>query len=217
MFKPVYPYQDWPKKVKDVLIARDIKDLRGSGLIDATILKARIFSANEAQVTDMLGRIKSLGSGCVFPHPSLDGFYEGRVCIKLHKPAVLPSSEKNKPAKYVFPVGSEPYLYIPPDVWPIIDDVRQPLIFTEGQKKSLKSTQEGFPAIALLGVWGWSKEHKPIDDFDLIALKGRTVYIIFDADKFTNPNVFLAERRFAEMLLGRGADVKIVNLPKEGR
>jgi hypothetical protein len=215
IFEPVYPYQDWPKKWSQVLIARDRQEFKDSGWSEKTALDARAFSADESLVCKLLGRWTSVGSGWVLPYPSPDGFYEGRLCVKLHTPVVLASSEEGKTAKYLFPVKSEPHIYFPRSVWPIIDDVRVPLIFVEGQKKALKASQEGFPSVALSGVWGWSRNHKPIEDFNLIALKGRVVHIVFDADKFTNPHVFLAERRFAEMLLGRGAIVKIVNLPKE--
>ena len=116
--------------------------------------------------------------------------------------------------KYVRPLGSKSRLYIPRGAWSIVGDVSVALYITEGEKKCLKATQEGFPTVGLSGVWNWSSNHQPIDDFDLIALHGRTVFIVFDGDKYTNANVLEAERRLAEFLTMKGAIVKIIDLPE---
>ena len=43
---------------------------------------------------------------------------------------------------------------------------------TEGEKKALKATQEGFMTVSISGVWNWSSNKKPIEDLDLIRLDG---------------------------------------------
>jgi len=50
-------------------------------------------------------------------------------------------------------------LYIPPTLDPkLLADPTQPLWITEGEKKSLKATQEGLPCLALSGVWSWRQK-----------------------------------------------------------
>src|SRR5262249_45356520 len=99
-----------------------------------------------------------------------------------------------------------------------------PLIFTEGEKKAAKSDQEGFPCIGLIGVSGWQKKRakdkhgKPqgqrhlLDALAAIPWQGRLVYVCFDSDASTNPNVRKAEWHLAEALVLAGALVKIVRL-----
>src|SRR5262249_26390997 len=76
------------------------------------------------------------------------------------------------------------------------------------------------------GVWGWQKpreknedgkgvgEREPIDDLAAISWQGRIVYICFDSDAVTNPNVQLAEWELAKVLRSKGAIVKIIRLPQ---
>jgi Domain of unknown function (DUF3854) len=94
---------------------------------------------------------------------------------------------------------------------------------TEGPLKALKATQEGFPCVALNGIWGWRTKDPdnldgptiPIPDLDLIKWNGRDVVLVFDADlkPKTVENVRRAERALAQELADRGARVSIVRLP----
>src|SRR5581483_5463626 len=74
------------------------------------------------------------------------------------------------------------------------------------------------------GVYAWQrkrprKDGKPvgrrelIPDFDGVQLAGRPVYLVFDSDAATNPNVGWAEWHLAGALRERGARVKVVRLP----
>jgi putative DNA primase/helicase len=99
------------------------------------------------------------------------------------------------------------------------------LILTEGEKKSLKSTQEGFLTIGLTGVWNWQRKRprgedgkgkgprELIPDLAGVRWQGRRVYLCFDSDATDNRNVALAEFHLADALSGVGAQVKIVRLP----
>ncbi|MDD4910493.1 MAG: DUF3854 domain-containing protein [Candidatus Omnitrophica bacterium] len=214
MFKPKHLNKEWPKHVKEVLLPQHLADLRRSKLLDEMILAVRIYSASAEESKTLLNRQQGVGGGYVIPYIGKDGFLEKDLNFKLDIP--LPEDVAGKKSrKYIRPIGVKSRLYIPPKVWPIIDDVNVPIFLTEGEKKALKACQEGFFAIAISGVWNWSSGHEPVEDFDNIALKGRVVQIVFDSDKFTNKNVFLAERCLAEMLIGKGAIVKIINLPEK--
>ncbi|HUF34787.1 MAG TPA: AAA family ATPase, partial [Gemmatimonadales bacterium] len=67
------------------------------------------------------------------------------------------------------------------------------------------------------GVWSWKQKGPqgsvPIPDLDAIAWTGRTVYLVFDSDLATNPDVQRAETALAEELGRRGAHVCAIRLP----
>ncbi|HEX9710121.1 MAG TPA: AAA family ATPase, partial [Candidatus Thermoplasmatota archaeon] len=97
-------------------------------------------------------------------------------------------------------------------------DPRVPLWLTEGEKKALKGCQEGLCCVAVPGVWSWKTRDArdrsvPIADLDAIAWRGRIVFLVFDSDLATKPQVRLAEFALARELQHRGAIVKAVRLP----
>ena len=110
------------------------------------------------------------------------------------------------------------------------DDVEASLWVTEGGKKacSIMSVLEGkYPAIALIGVWGWvkpqtdeekaaqnPKELRP--ELTRIKWKGRKVFICFDTDKWDpTKTVGKAELAMAQVLTRLGAVVRLINLASE--
>jgi P4 family phage/plasmid primase-like protien len=127
--------------------------------------------------------------------------------------------------KYEAPVEKGNRAYFPAATVPVLSDAATPLFITEGEKKSLKSTQEGFPAVGLSGVWSWTKrrdrndnddaigEYHLINDLAQIPWQGRAVYIVFDSDVADNGNVLKAEWHLARILKDKGAVVKVVRLP----
>ena len=90
------------------------------------------------------------------------------------------------------------------------------LLITEGEKKALAANQAGFPSIGLVGVWGWKpgKKETLLPALERIPWKGRAVYVVFDSDIATKPDVQDAESRLAAHLAARGATVKVVRLPQ---
>ena len=93
------------------------------------------------------------------------------------------------------------------------------------REEDLTRAQEGFVAVGVAGVWAWqvAREEgddgkkpgprKLLPDFDLIQWPGRVVYLIFDSDVAVNPKAAWGEYHLADLLQGRGADVRIVRLP----
>src|SRR5262249_38242186 len=132
---------------------------------------------------------------------------------------------KERKVKYEAPIGVSNRAYIPPDTLAVLNDPTVPLIATEGEKKALKATQEGFATIGLAGVDSWQVRREKgedgratgprqlIPDLAAIPWKGRLVYVVFDPDAATNNNVLQAESHLANALAERGAVVKTVRLP----
>jgi hypothetical protein len=111
-------------------------------------------------------------------------------------------------------------LYIPKTLdATILLDPRVDLYFAEGEKKAIKMVQEGLPAIAATGINSWLRNGQPIPDLDAITWEGRSVTIVFDSDPGTRSkgNVDKARRWLAAELTIRGASVKAVILPDDGK
>ena len=109
-------------------------------------------------------------------------------------------------------------LDVPLMVCDYIGDPAVPLFFTEGIKKIDAIVSLGMSGIGLLGVWNWrgtnDKGGKTVlAAFESIALNGREVYIVFDSDVMTKPEVYLALSRFKGFLESRKAKVKLIYLP----
>ena len=181
-----------------------LQDLKSSGLRDETIEELGFYSGTAPEVKDILGFI--VGPGLIIPYPGT-GFH--RV-----KPDSPPPQFN---AKYLSPKGSLNRLYVPPTVRPIFDDPSQSISITEGEKKAVKATQEGFPTVGIAGVWGFrDREHTFLPDLEDIVWKGRTVYVVPDSDVATNSNVRDAVWELGWHLQQRGSDVRVVCLPDEG-
>ncbi|HEV8620950.1 MAG TPA: DUF3854 domain-containing protein, partial [Nitrospiraceae bacterium] len=202
---------------------RDLEDLRRSGLTEETIRAAGISFVTESVSRQLLHRNDLHGDGYAFPYVDLTGRpilqHDGQpyVNIKLDTP---PCDKKGRPQKYLKPTGEPNYLYIPPGAADAVCDATHPLLFTEGEKKALKATQEGFPCLALPGVWGFRTRKGlkpgtslPLPQLDAMLMSGRDVFIIFDSDLATNVQVQQAERAFGQYVRARGAKVYSLRLP----
>ncbi len=127
--------------------------------------------------------------------------------------------------KYMQPKGIPTRPYITDVVWNARKDPAIDLLIVEGEKKALLLNQEGFPAIALPGVYNFrntgENQAKTIDlseDLRAFTWAGRNVYIAFDADFRTNKQVRQAMFELAFRLEKYGAQVKITTWdPRDGK
>jgi hypothetical protein len=187
-----------------------LEDLRRSGLSDETIAAARLYSARPQDLASLCGcQVPDGTSGLVIPYDE-DGRY-GRV--KLFPPLRNPDGKEQK---YGQPLGSHVRAYFPPSLAEALQDPSRSLLLTEGEKKALKLTQEGFPTIGLGGMWNFREKELPADalipELEAVTWAGRIVYLVPDSDAWTNEHVLLAVFRFARLLETRGATVLVVKL-----
>lgn len=149
------------------------------------------------------------------------GFYRIRYLSGTKKGFARATTAKDR--RYDQPAAEMPQLYLPQLLpkgksWKqLCDDPTIPLVFTEGELKAACATKHGIPTIALGGVWNFKSKKNGVfrlPIFDEIVFKGRTVFIVFDSDAVTNPQVLHAQFKFAEELFNIGATPIIVNLPK---
>lgn len=207
-------------------------DLEKSGLIDDTLLLARIQTVYPpSQITKTLGfDIPGLVSAYRIPFPPFEGYERYKL---FYAPGCERGFDGKKKPKYIQRKGAPNRLYIPAPLWHsgIMQDISKTLYITEGEKKALKATQEGLPCIAVTGLWNWKKPGMTydvlIDDFDLIEWQGkvigefnidykfrRKVCIVPDNDWLEpGKNLKLAVTRLCRKLQGRGARTFIVRLP----
>ncbi len=118
--------------------------------------------------------------------------------------------------KYMSPKGSTPIADVHPRMLDRVRRGSEDIFITEGAKTADSMTSRDLPTIMLAGVWNWKVKDTHdtlIPCFDHIALEGRAVHVVFDADCMRNPNVQLALQRLAPALEARGATVNAIYLP----
>lgn len=202
-------------------------ELRASGLTDETIELAEVYTEVKSKAIAELLRRRSFprhqGSALVFPlfTPGASEPY-GYRC----KPASPRKNRQGKVIKYEQPEGEGLVLvYFPPrarcsDKY---RDVSAPLVWTEGEKKSLALDQLGFTSIGLTGVYNWldSQHRKDSGEWrlsplirDHVTIAGRHHVIVFDHDAHENDQVMTAARRLCGVLIAAGAtSVKFATPP----
>lgn len=210
------------------LLKRHLEELQRSGLNLATIHVARLYSESDPlKIAAILnwrndaGELNprhGLGSCIVFPFVSHSG--EDVKYSRVRWDSPRPTSDR--PAKYDSPVGSTNHIYLPPLARQYAKDASQPLLFTEGEKKSLVADQHGFACVGLVGAWGWKKPKDDdsdasdefLDEMSEFLLHNRRVYIVLDSDTVYKELVWLAEWRLSQLLVRSGARVGIIRLPQ---
>lgn len=122
--------------------------------------------------------------------------------------------------RYVQPTGVLPQVYWSPLCpWDkVLADKTQPIYITEGEKKADCACKNLIPTIGLGGVWSFKSKKVGLDllrELDEIDWKDRLVYIVFDSDALSNPNVVAAEVELGRQLLQRSAHVFTTRFPHD--
>jgi Domain of unknown function (DUF3854) len=184
-------------------------------------LKVLGFSAAQCNVPSLL-------------HPLFN--VRGELAGYQTRPDSLRLNRDGKPVKYETPKGQKPLIDVHPwatqertsertgedgnpvSVPPLIADPQIPLFITEGLRKGDSLVSLGLCCIALLGVWNFRGKNSiggytALADWEVMALKNRDVYIVFDSDVMTKPGPAKALARLAGFLKSRGARVRVIYLP----
>jgi hypothetical protein len=124
-------------------------------------------------------------------------------------------------AKYETPKGGRVSLDVHPSVQPLLGDPSTPLWITEGVRKGDALVSHGACTIALMGgVWGFrgTNDHGGkviLPAWEHIALNGRPVFVVFDSDLATKPNVQAALKALYRFLRDRQARPGLVRWPDQ--
>jgi hypothetical protein len=223
------------------LTPAQLADLRASGLTDATIAAAGLYSEPDGgRVRELLGSYlaiktaRQMGPCLVFPYFDPAGgpmtFHDRSghdhpfVRLKPAKPRA-DAGGKGRKVKYECPAGAACRAYFPPGTRPALPDPAAPLLVTEGEKKALVADQHGYPCVGLGGVWAWVVKRERdrdgrgvgpselIPELAAVAWQGRTVTVVYDSDLAAKPEVQWARWCLAEVLREHGADVRVIDLP----
>lgn len=152
-------------------------------------------------------------------------FTRGKESLPFVRVRYLASAEgrqsafaKRKQRRYGQPGKSGTHPYFPCvdglDWRAIAQDPAQAVIITEGEKKALAGALAGFNVIGLGGVYNFLARGRLLPHLaDYFMWEGRDVYLCFDSDAATNPDIQAAEERLAsELGPGRGAKVYLTRL-----
>lgn len=138
-----------------------------------------------------------------------------------------------KPRKYLWPSGCRQSLDVPPASLATLRDEATPVIITESALRAdairsdlaLLTMEHRFCVLAVAGVYGWRSGGMPLSDHQDIPWRCKTgerithrraVYLAFDSDAATNPNVTRARWEYAAYLRRRGAAVRYIDVPATG-
>jgi hypothetical protein len=205
------------------VLNKAIADLERSGLDQATAEAAGMYTEQSAR--DVYGEFHRLPA-LVIPYydpetGELMEFKRGNKMLPFARVRYLetpPARRGKKPQRYAQPNDSGVFPYFPmgTDInWgEVLADTRQKIVITEGEKKALAGCLAGVPTVGLGGVFNYLDKGALLPALRLIKWKKRKVFLNFDSDAATNPNIMTAEARLAEELARRqGAKVHLVRLP----
>jgi hypothetical protein len=194
-----------------------LEDLRRSGLSDATIAEAGLYTPAPGDLPRLLSArlLDKVRHVLVFPYDEIGhgGLWRRAkdfVRCKLF-PAV--SDGQGHTIRYYQRGGTPPRLYIPVRGRAALADPGVPLLIAEGEKKALKANQEGLACVAVGGLWNWQTAGRPIPDLDRIDWYEREVVIVPDSDVWTRPDLLQPVFALGKELEGRGAKVTVLKLP----
>lgn len=148
--------------------------------------------------------------------PKWPAFYRIRYLDSTKKGFAKASDAKEK--RYTQPPNTAVCPYFPKNMdWrAVAKDTDQAIIITEGELKAAAACEVGYPTIGLGGVWNFRMTSEGIfwlPELEKIDWVRRDVYICFDSDYASNPNICAAMNRLAEELMERGALPKVLLLP----
>lgn len=209
------------------LTPTDIADLTRLRITTVILAEAQLHRVDDIDARQLLSTRRTGDmSGIVFPylHP-LSNNIVTRCLRRDH-----PDMEDGKPSrKYLYAYGDPSHIYFPPLLNGRLTDVSVRLFVVEAQKSVLSLASAGEFAIGLGGCWGWRgrigrvvdangtrvDELGPLPDLDHIEWTGRQVILAFDSNTAANKKVQAARRMLAQELAGRGAVIKLLDVPAE--
>lgn len=196
-----------------------LADLARSGL-DAADAKALRLEALTAEQTAKLDESFKRAAALKLPYFDLEGKPTGFFRLRYLELNGFDRHAKHQ-QRYTQLHGTAPEIYLPPlggfDWRALAKATDRSLLITEGEKKAAAATKAGFPTIGLGGVWSWRSKKLGLGLLPILKTgfdwAGRTVYLVFDSDFRTNPNVMQALVALAAELGGLGAKVRLALLP----
>ena len=130
----------------------------------------------------------------------------GNVSSYQYRPDDPRKNGEGKLIRYETRAGHRQVLDANPILGERLRSPSEPLIVTEGARKADAAISQGYVAVTLSGVWCWRKDGVQLPEWEDIKLHGRKVFIVFDSDTQTNPQVLKALKQLCIFLHERGAN-----------
>lgn len=158
-------------------------------------------------------------AGILIPMYGANGSVNGYQYRPDNPRSMVKEGGKTREIKYETPAGGENHFDIHPRIKDNAGNPAVPCWITEGVKKgdSLVTAGAQF-VISLPGVWNWRGMNKSggkvaVPDFEDVAWNERMVYLCFDSDSWSKPEVAAALNRLASLIRSKGAEVRVLKLP----
>lgn len=204
-----------------------LDNLRESCLSDDTIGRARLFTLPSAKWRAYGFRSARPQSGLFIPFFAPHAVEPFDYRLRPQYPIPTSKRGRAKTKKYDQRFGGGLLVYTPPLPATVdhLQDIAVPLIWTEGEKKSLLLAQLGQCVVGLTGVDCWidteakaRNEGRRLHPYirEHYGIAGRAHVIVFDADTRTNTNIMLAAQKLAGVLVSMGAISVHLCLPPDG-
>jgi hypothetical protein len=190
-----------------------LADLRKSTLTPDTIREQGIRSVSPSMMQHLLGfNPQKVTSAYLLPFPDPSGGWMDHIRLKIFP--TLTGADGHT-VKYLQPKGSGVRLYFNLMSLNAVLGGETDLWIVEGEKKSLAVAQLGLATIGLCGVEGWHHggSQRLLEDFDLIPMGRRQIYLLPDGDILGNDHVLRATKQLGSALEQRGATVQVKFLP----
>lgn len=200
-----------PRMVKLAML----EDLEDSGIRTSAQLKKLGFKPLMPEAVEKLSKIRLPGYEIPYFDP------RGRK-ISFSRLKFFGSVPGSPGQKYWQKGDTLPRAYMPPVLknkrWDsILEDPDIPIYLTEGEKKAASACIHGIPCIGLGGVWSFKSKKAGlplIKELEQTVWKGRDVFIVYDNDVMSKPDVMRAMEALASTLRTRGAkSIRSVYLP----
>ncbi|MCL0065768.1 DUF3854 domain-containing protein [Dehalococcoidia bacterium] len=205
-------------QIPELLISHFMQLREDSG-ISVEVMKQRgyrtIREPKELEGVDFSKAQSRLVPGILMPVWGADG----EVKTYQYRPDKPRLDDKRKPRKYENPKGYGLHLDIPPACREMVKDPAIPLFITEGIKKVDALVSNDACAIGLMGVWGFRGRNvyggiTSLSEWQSIDIKSkRQIYIAFDSDIITKPQVQQAMNTLGRWLQDKRNDVSVIVLP----
>lgn len=192
-----------------------LEDLARSGLTTADAKRLDIKCLSPSEITKLTGRRDLIKNGYIIPYHDEYGRLNGIYRIRSLESGTR--FKDRKKMRYYQPAGTIPGIYLTKGIkWDkVLNDPKQILWVTEGEKKAARACRAGYLMIGLGGVWSWRSTKAGVGflpQLDKIEWKGREVILAFDSDIAIKSDVRRALTAFAFELKDRGAKALSVSL-----
>lgn len=192
-----------------------LEDLARSGLTAADAKHLEISCITSSELSKVSKRRDLAKGGYIIPYHDEHGKLSGSYRIRLLETGTR--FKDRKVQRYIQPAGTLPGIYLSKGMkWPqILNNSKQTLWITEGEKKAARACRAGYATIGLGGVWSWRAAKVGINflpQLEKIEWKDREVILAFDSDVSLKSDVRRALTALAFELKDRGAKVTGISL-----